>query len=95
MVVLNIALQPRADAAEVAQLFSIEQDENGFFQEKHYKIDPLGTLTDGIYMAGCCQGPKDIPDSVAQAIGAAAKALALVTRGEVGAPVEAVASSKE
>lgn len=95
MVVLNIALEPRADAAEVAKLFSIEQDENGFFQEKHYKIDPLGTLTDGIYMAGCCQGPKDIPDTVAQAIGAAAKALALVTKGEIGKVEETVEAAAE
>ncbi len=84
MVVLNVALEPRADAAEVAKVFSIAQDSDGFFQENHYKIDPLGTLTDGIYLAGCCQGPKDIPDTVAQAIGAAAKALAIVTRGEYG-----------
>jgi len=84
MVVLSIALEPREDALKVAKVFSIAQDEDGFFQENHYKIDPLGTLTDGIYLAGCCQGPKDIPDTVAQAIGAAAKALAIVTRGEIG-----------
>ncbi len=95
MVVLNIALEPRADAAKVAGIFSIAQDAEGFFQENHYKIDPLGTLTDGIYLAGCCQGPKDIPDTVAQAIGAAAKALAVVTRGEFGQIAEAVASAEE
>ena len=59
-----------------------KQDKDGFFQEKHYKLDTMGTLTDGIYLAGCCQGPKDIPDTVSQSIGAAAKAIALVSRVE-------------
>jgi heterodisulfide reductase subunit A len=95
MVVLNIALEPRTDAAEVSEIFSLEQDKDGFFKEKHYKIDPLGTLTDGIYLAGCCQGPKDIPDTVAQAIGAAAKALALVTKGEFGKIEETAEVAKE
>ncbi len=95
MVVLSVALEPRADAGDVAGIFSLEQGEDGFFKEKHYKIDPLGTLTDGIYLAGCCQGPKDIPDTVSQAIGAAAKALALVTKGEFGKIEETVEASAE
>ncbi len=82
MVILSVAVEPRSDADEVAKLFRLERSADGFFQEKHHKIDPMGTLTDGIYMAGCCQGPKDIPDTVAQAIGAAAKTLALITRRE-------------
>jgi len=90
MVVLSVAIEPRADAADVARLFRLNQDADGFFEEKHYKLDTMSTVTDGIYVAGCCQGPKDIPDSVVQAIGAAAKALAVVSRGEVGAqPVAA------
>jgi heterodisulfide reductase subunit A len=90
MVVLNVAIKARADAGDVAELFWLDQDSDGFFEEKHYKLDIMGTQTDGIYMAGCCQGPKDIPDTVAQAIGAAAKALVLVTRGEVGTETVAV-----
>ncbi|HUV44712.1 MAG TPA: NAD(P)-binding protein [Dehalococcoidales bacterium] len=90
MVVLNVAIQSRADAGDVARLFWLDQDSDGFFEEKHYKLDIMGTQTDGIYMAGCCQGPKDIPDTVSQAIGAAAKALALVTKGEVGTETVAV-----
>lgn len=89
MVVLSVAIEPRADAAEIAGLFGLEQDKDGFFKEKHYKLDSTGTATNGIFMAGCCQGPKDIPDAVAQAIGAAAKALALVARDEVGTAVMA------
>ena len=88
MVILSIALEPRPDSEEVASVFSLQQSGDGFFQERHYKLGPMDTQTDGIFMAGCCQGPKDIPDTVAQAIGAAAKALALVTRGEVGTLAE-------
>ncbi|MDD5191404.1 MAG: FAD-dependent oxidoreductase, partial [Dehalococcoidales bacterium] len=82
MVVLSVAIQPRADAKDVANVFGLAQDKDGFFLEKHYKLDTMGTLTDGIYLAGCNQGPKDIPDTVSQAIGAAAKAIALVSRME-------------
>lgn len=93
MVILSVAVEPRKDASQVASVFSLQQDKDGFFQEKHYKLDTMGTFTDGIYMAGCCQGPKDIPDTVSQSIGAAAKAIALVSQIErlqnkekVGAP---------
>ncbi|MBN1643786.1 MAG: FAD-dependent oxidoreductase, partial [Dehalococcoidales bacterium] len=82
MVILNVAIEPRKDSGEVARVFGIETDENGFFQEKHYKLDTIGTIADGIFIAGCNQGPKDIPDTVAQAIGAAAKAIALISRVE-------------
>jgi len=91
MVVLSVAMEPRADANNIAKLFGLNQDKDGFFEEQHYKLDSMSTGTDGIFMAGCCQGPKDIPDTVVQAIGAAAKALALVARGEVGAKAEAEA----
>ena len=55
----------------------------GFFTELHPKLAPVSTATDGIFIAGACQGPKDIPDSVAQAGAAAAEALALIDRGSV------------
>jgi heterodisulfide reductase subunit A len=83
MVVLSTALEPRADASEVARLFSISRSKDGFFLEKHPKLDPVATTTDGIFIAGCCQGPKDIPDTVAQASAAAARALAVISRGHV------------
>ena len=91
MVILSIAMEPRADANNIARLFGLNQDKDGFFEEEHYKLDSMSTGTEGIFMAGCCQGPKDIPDTVVQAIGAAAKALALVARGEVGTKAEAEA----
>jgi len=84
MVILSVAIEPRADADDVARLFGLARSADGFFEEKHYKLDPMSTDTEGIFMAGCCQGPKDIPDTVGQAIGAAAKALAVVARGEIG-----------
>jgi len=80
MVILSVAMEPRADAEAVARLFSLEQSADGFFLEKHHKIDSVGTTVDGIYLAGCCQGPKDIPDTVSQAIGAAAKAMIRITK---------------
>jgi heterodisulfide reductase subunit A len=67
----------------VARLFNISRSADGFFMEKHPKLDPVATMTDGIFLAGCCQGPKDIPDTVAQALAAAAEALAMISRGKV------------
>jgi heterodisulfide reductase subunit A len=83
MVVLCNALEPQADSDKVRRLFSISSSPEGFFLEKHPKLDPTSTSTDGIYIAGCCQGPKDIPDTVAQASSAAARILANITKGEI------------
>ncbi len=83
MVVLCSALEPRSDSDEVARLFRISKTADGFFLERHPKLDPVATPSDGIYVVGCCQGPKDIPDTVAQASAAAARALALISKGTV------------
>ncbi len=83
MVVLSTALESRADAGEVARLFSISRSKDGFFLEKHPKLDPVATTTDGVFVAGCCQGPKDIPDTVAQASAAAARVLSMISKGSV------------
>ena len=83
MVVLSTALEPRVDAGEVARMFSISRSSDGFFLEKHPKLDPVATTTDGVFVAGCCQGPKDIPDTVAQASAAAARVLSMISRGNV------------
>jgi heterodisulfide reductase subunit A len=83
MVVLSCGLEPSRDAAKIARLFNISRSADGFFLEKHPKLDPVATMTDGIFIAGCCQGPKDIPDTVAQALAAAAEALAMISRGTV------------
>lgn len=86
MVVLCSAMEARADTAEVGRLFGVNPGADGFFLEEHPKLGPLNTATDGVFLAGACQGPKDIPDTVAQASGAAAKSLALATRGVVEVP---------
>jgi heterodisulfide reductase subunit A len=83
MVVLATGLEPRADAAEVRRLFNMSCGGDGWFLERHPKLAPVNTFTDGVFLAGCCQGPKDIPDTVAQAGAAAAEALALIDRGYV------------
>ncbi len=83
MVILSVALEMQPDAEAVARLFNISQSADGFFLEKHPKLDPVATTTDGVFVVGCCQGPKDIPDTVAQASAAAARVLALISKGSV------------
>jgi heterodisulfide reductase subunit A len=83
MVVLCNAIEPRSDSDAVRRLFSISKSPDGFFLERHPKLDPTSTMTDGIYIAGCGQGPKDIPDTVAQASSAAARILSFISKGEV------------
>ncbi len=83
MVVLATGLEPQADAQDVRRLFNMSCGGEGFFLERHPKLAPVSTFTDGIYIAGCCQGPRDIPDTVAQAGAAAAEALALIDRGYI------------
>jgi heterodisulfide reductase subunit A len=75
LVVLAVGLQPRADAEQVADLLGLTRSEDGFLQEAHPKLRPVDTETEGIFLAGCCQSPKDIPDTVAQAKAAAAAAM--------------------
>jgi heterodisulfide reductase subunit A len=83
MVVLCTAMEARADADEVARRFGISVGSDGFFLEEHPKLEPVSTPTAGVFLAGACQGPKDIPDTVAQAKAAAAEALALSSAGHV------------
>jgi heterodisulfide reductase subunit A len=90
MVVLSTALEPRADVEEVGRMFSISRSADGFFLEKHPKLDPVATMNDGIFVVGCCQSPKDIPQTVAQASAAAARALAAISAGSI--EVEAATS---
>ena len=83
MVILCNALEPQADAGGVASCFTINQKATGFFLERHPKLDPVATPTEGIFVAGCCQSPKDIPDTVAQASAAAARVLAMISKGRI------------
>ncbi len=83
MVVLSPAIVPRADSKDMARLFNLSSDKQGFFMERHPKLAPLSTMTEGVFIAGVCQGPKDIPETVAQAQGAAAEALTIVVKDKM------------
>jgi heterodisulfide reductase subunit A len=78
MVVLAVGLEPQPDAADVRRMFNISCSSEGFFLERHPKLAPVNTASDGVFLAGCCQSPKDIPDTVAQAGAAASEALAII-----------------
>ncbi len=96
MVILSPAMEARPDSKEVSQLFKMGCDFDGFFTERHPKMDPVATMTDGIMIAGACQGPKDIPDSVAQGAAAAARISSLIQQGTVMMePVRAHISEEE
>lgn len=83
MVILSAGLEPRFDAKEVGKRFGISCSTDGWFIERHPKLDPIATMTDGIFIAGACQGPKDIPASVSQGAAAAARVLGLIFRQEI------------
>jgi heterodisulfide reductase subunit A len=86
LVVLALGMEPRADVADLSTLLKLPRSSDGFFMELHPKLRPVDTAVDGVFLAGCCQGPKDIPDTIAQAKAAASSALILLLRGTV--PVE-------
>ena len=95
MVVLSTGLEPQADAASVATLFGISRGADGFFAEAHVKLRPVETNTDGVFLAGCAQGPRDIPDTVTHAGAAASMAIALMDKKEVTiSPVVAAVDEK-
>ncbi len=78
-----VGMEPREDAEAVTRLVNISQDKDGWFIESHPKLDPVATTTDGVYIAGACQAPKDIPDSVAQARAAAGRILGKISKGKL------------
>ncbi len=83
MVILGAAMVPHGDAADVASTFAIGRSEDGFLLEAHPKLRPVDTNTDGVFLAGACQAPRDVPDTVAHANAAAGQCLSLLSRGEV------------
>jgi heterodisulfide reductase subunit A len=83
MVILSVGLEPATGAADVGRMVGVSSDKNGWFTELHAKLAPVSTPSKGIFLAGCCQGPKDIPDTVAQAMGAAGEAVGLLSKGTV------------
>jgi heterodisulfide reductase subunit A len=83
MVVLATAVQPQKGADALAQKLGISYDKYNFYSEAHAKLRPVECATAGIYLAGACQGPKDIPDTVSQASAAAAKVIILFARDQL------------
>jgi heterodisulfide reductase subunit A len=88
LVVLATGVVPRVDVEDVAGLLNLERSPDGFFAEAHPKMRPVDTVSDGIYLAGCCQGPKDIPDTVAQAKAAAASAIVVLRQEQAKLEVQ-------
>jgi heterodisulfide reductase subunit A len=80
MVVLVPALTARHDAEDLARILRISQSPDGFYLEAHPKLRPMDTATGGIFLSGCCQGPKDIQDTVAQASGAASRVVSILAQ---------------
>ena len=80
MVVLAAAIEPDASARELATMLTASMDTNDFFTEAHPKLRPVESPTAGIFLSGTCQGPKDIPETVAQAGAAAAKVIGLLSK---------------
>ncbi len=95
MVILSTGLEARKDSQDVSRMFNISRGKDGFFLEKHPKLAPVATATDGIFLAGACQGPKDIPDTVAQGSAAAAQVLSMVARGEISIEVATCTVNEE
>jgi heterodisulfide reductase subunit A len=83
MVILSAGLEPRTDAKETGKLFGLSCGTAGWFIERHPKLDPVATMTEGIFIAGCAQGPKDIPASVAQGAAASARVLGKIQQKEI------------
>lgn len=90
LVVLATGIKAREDVHEVARLLKLARSADGFFAEAHPKLRPVDTTSDGVFLAGTCQAPKDIPDTVAQAKAAASSALIPLSKGMV--KVEAITS---
>ncbi len=82
MVVLALGMVPPKDIENIARIFNINRSRDGFFMEAHPKLRPAETNVEGVFLAGACQGPKDIPATVAHASAAAAQALSLMSRGQ-------------
>jgi len=83
MVILSVGMEARHDARELGKLFGLGCDFNNFFTERHPKLDPVLTMVEGVFIAGACQGPMAIPETVAQAAAAAARVISFIGQGTV------------
>jgi heterodisulfide reductase subunit A len=83
MVILSVGLEPQPDAVEVARMFGIGCSSKGFIIERHAKLAPVATMTDGVFAAGATLGPRDIPTSVSNGAAAAAQILSRISQGQI------------
>ncbi len=83
LVVLAAAIEPDKSARPLATMLTASMDTNDFFTEAHPKLRPVESPTAGIFLSGCCQGPKDIPETVAQASACAAKVIGLLNKDKL------------
>ncbi|MCB2293366.1 CoB--CoM heterodisulfide reductase iron-sulfur subunit A family protein [Clostridium algoriphilum] len=83
IVVLAAATKAKDDATTIKRILSISTDNDNFFTEAHPKLRPVETHSAGIFLAGACQGPKDIPETVAQASAAAAKVIGVLSKDKL------------
>jgi len=83
LVILMVNMEAHDDSADVAHAVGVSKCGNDFYIEKHPKLDPVATTTEGIYIAGACAAPKDVPDTVAQARAAAARILGRIAKGRI------------
>ncbi len=91
LVILGTGIVPRSDVTEMSRLIKVSQSADGFFSEAHPKLRPVDTASDGIFLAGCAQGPKDIPDTVAQAKAAASSSIEILSKKRLTiAPIVAI-----
>jgi heterodisulfide reductase subunit A len=82
MIILAPAMEPGIDTKKLAEMLNIPVGEKGFFQEQHEKIGPVATSIDGIYIAGCAHGPKNLSETVTQSVAAAGKILSSLIPGK-------------
>jgi len=83
MVILMVGVEAQENARDIAHAVGISTCKNSFYIERHPKLDPVATTTDGVYIVGTCQGPKNIPDTISQARAAAARILGVIAQGKV------------
>jgi len=95
MVILMVGMEAHEDAKHIAHAVGVSMCGNKFFIERHPKLDPVATTTDGVYVVGTCQSPKDIPDSVSQSKAAAARILATILSGSVNVEVTTAVVNEE
>jgi len=88
MVVLSMGIKPKSDIEEISRIFGLHTGPDGFFMEKHYKLNPVDSAKEGVFVCGCALGPKDIRESVEEGMAAASRAATFIGLGELATSPE-------